>query len=190
MPRSSVFLVLAALLLGTALAAPAATMKGVTMEETLSVEGRTLALQGMGVRKKFIVSVYVGGLYLTTPSRDGVAATAADEPKRISLVFLRDVDGPTVTQAFREGFEANNSKDTLAAVKSRIDLFLSYFEGGVREDQRVDLTYLPEKGTTVSLGGKEAGVIAGVDFMRALWPVWLGPVPPSEDLKKGMLGLN
>ena len=64
------------------------------MEDPLSVDGKTLALQGVGVRKKFILSVYVGGLYLTTPTRDGTAAIAADEPKRLSLVFLREVDGP------------------------------------------------------------------------------------------------
>ena len=139
----------------------------------------------MGVRKKFIISVYVGGLYLTTPTREGGAAIAADEPKRLSLVFLREVDGPTVTKAFREGFEANNSKDTLDAVKSRVDLFLAYFEAGVKEDERVDLTYLPGKGTTVSPRRQGGGRHRGGRFhARPSGPSGWGRSPPRKISKR------
>ena len=46
---------------------------------TVVVDGRTLALQGAGVRKKLVFSVYVGALYLTTATSDGAKAIAADE---------------------------------------------------------------------------------------------------------------
>ena len=49
------------------LAAPAYANKdvaGVDVPDTLSVEGKTLQLNGAGIRKKFVVKVYVGALYV------------------------------------------------------------------------------------------------------------------------------
>jgi hypothetical protein len=48
--------------------------------------------------------------------------------------------------------------------------------------------YLPGKGTTLSAGAKELGVFEGKGFADAVFSIWLGPKPPSDDLKKGMLG--
>jgi hypothetical protein len=36
--------------------------------------------------------------------------------------------------------------------------------------------------------GQVKGVIEGDDFNRAMLRIWLGPKPPSGDLKNGMLG--
>jgi hypothetical protein len=49
------------------------------------------------------------------------------------------------------------------------------------------LTYVPDKGTVVSGGGKET-VIPGKDFADALFTVWLGPDPVDGDLKRKLLG--
>lgn len=50
------------------------------------------------------------------------------------------------------------------------------------------ITYLPGKGTTLSAGSKDLGVFEGKGFADAVFALWLGPKPPSDDLKKGMLG--
>jgi hypothetical protein len=48
--------------------------------------------------------------------------------------------------------------------------------------------YLPGRGTTLHVGGKDLGVFEGKGFADAIFSIWLGATPPSEDLKKGMLG--
>ena len=58
----------------------------------------------------------------------------------------------------------------------------------VKEGSTLTFTYLPGKGTTLHAGNKELGVFAGKGFADAVLSIWLGPKPPSEDLKKGMLG--
>jgi hypothetical protein len=40
----------------------------------------------------------------------------------------------------------------------------------------------------VDADGKVMGTIAGDDFSRALFSIWLGSHPPHADLKAGMLG--
>ena len=182
-------ILIAALFLTTATPLLAAEFKGVTLDDTLTLESSNLTLQGMGIRKKFFISVYVGGLYLTTPTQDAAAAIAADEAKRITMVFKRDVGGEKMVGAFQEGFE-ENAAPLMEAIKDRADTFLALFKPGVKENQRIDLTYQPGKGTSVAFDGKEVGVIEGADFMAACWAIWFGPEPPSSDLKEGMLGID
>ena len=47
---------------------------------------------------------------------------------------------------------------------------------------------MPGTSTTVTVRGKKKGTIAGEDFMRALWAIYLGSAPPNKALKRGMLG--
>jgi hypothetical protein len=177
-------LILSIALPSTALAA---TFKGVEMADKVEIEGQAMTLQGQGLRSKYFFKVYVGGLYLATPTSDAQQAIAADEPKQIVMSFLRDVGGDKMMDAYREGFAAN-APDAMEAIKDRVDTFVGMFNKEVTEGQVIALTYLPGKGTTVAFNGEVAGVIEGSDFMQALWSIWLGPKPPNDDLKEGMLG--
>jgi hypothetical protein len=168
-------------------AALSATLKGVEMKDSLDLDGKKLVLQGLGVRKKFFVSVYVGGLYLTTPTKDAAAALSADEPKRIALSFLREVDAEKIREAFKEGLE-HNSPEALKAIGTKIDSFLALFRSEFREGDLLSVTYTPDGGTVVVKGESVLGRVYGADFMKALFSIWLGKNPPSEDLKKGMMG--
>ena len=49
-------------LLLVTLPAAAGTLADVTLPDTVDVKGQKLALNGMGLRKKFVVKVYVAGL--------------------------------------------------------------------------------------------------------------------------------
>jgi chalcone isomerase-like protein len=159
---------------------------GVNLPETITVEGKTLKLNGAGVRKKAIFKVYVGGLYLENPTRDAAAAVSSDQVKRMQLVLLRGLDKGKITEAISEGFE-KNSKAQMGALKARLDRFNAMIPDLEKGDQ-ILLTYVPGKGTVVAAKGAEKGVIEGKDFADALFAVWLGPNPVQEDLKKELLG--
>ncbi|MCA3011106.1 MAG: chalcone isomerase family protein, partial [Myxococcaceae bacterium] len=91
-------------------AAPALAgeLEGVKMADDVVVEGRALKLNGMGLRRKFIVDVYVAGLYVEHPSRDAAAILAADEARRVELRMSRDLDPATIVEAVRVGFDKNS----------------------------------------------------------------------------------
>jgi len=59
----------------------------------------------------------------------------------------------------------------------------------VKEGDTLTFTYQPGKGTTLQVGNKELGAFAGKGFSEAVFSIFLGPKPPSDDLKKGLLGL-
>jgi hypothetical protein len=167
------------------MAALAGELAGITMPDTLKAGEKTLKLNGLGLRKKAVFKVYVGGLYLESPSKDARAILASDQPKAIRMHFLRDLTKAQLVEAFQEGFEAN-AKDK-PAQKAAFDKMLALVPD-VKEGTTMTFVYLPGKGTTLAAGSKELGVFEGKGFADAVFAIWLGPKPPSEDLKAGMLG--
>ena len=67
----------------------AGEVAGVKMADTVSVEGKTLKLNGMGLRKKVVFKVYVAGLYLETPSPAGEAIMIAGFAALVSYMCFR-----------------------------------------------------------------------------------------------------
>ena len=53
---------------------------------------------------------------------------------------------------------------------------------------RYSLTYIPGKGTTLSLNGVPKGTVDGADFAAALFSIWLGPNPIDSNFKQALLG--
>jgi len=180
---ASVLVVSAVSSFGTA--ALAGELAGITLPDTLKAGEKTLKLNGLGLRKKSVFKVYVGGLYLESPSKDAGAIVTSDQAKAIRMHFLRDLTKAQLVEAFQEGFEAN-VKDG-AARKAAFDKMLALVPD-VKEGTTMTFAYVPGKGTTLSAGTKELGVFEGKGFADAVFSIWLGPKPPSEDLKKGMLG--
>lgn len=169
-------------------AAPLAAgeLAGVRLPDSLSMSGKTLKLNGMGLRKKAIFKVYVGGLYLETGSKNAAAILAADAPKAVTMHFLRDIEREKLVEAYKEGFEAN-AKSQAAAQRANVDKFLGLVTN-VKEGSQFTVAYVPGAGTTVLRDGKPAATFEGKPFADAIFALWLGPNPPSADLQKGMLG--
>ncbi|MEO6325473.1 MAG: chalcone isomerase family protein [Thermoanaerobaculia bacterium] len=173
-------------LLVTASHAEAKDLAGVKMPDTLSVGGKSLVLNGLGLRKKAIFKVYVGGLYLESASKDAPGIVAADTAKAIRMQFLRSIGKDKLIEGFKEGFEGN-AGDKLVTQKANMDKFLA-LTADVKDGDVWTFSYAPGKGTVISHGEKEVGMFEGKEFADALFSIWLGPKPPSDDLKKGMLG--
>ena len=115
----------------------------------------TLKLNGLGLRKKSMFKVYVGGLYLESPSKDAGAILATDQAKAIRMHFLRDLTKTQLVEAFKEGFEAHAKDKT--GQRAAFDKMLALVPD-VRESDTLTLTYLPGKETTLQVGNKELGV--------------------------------
>ena len=182
-------------LLGTALSAAALLLAlpafgkelaGVTMPDTATAGDKAVKLNGVGLRKKAIFKVYVAGLYVEAPSKDAAAILAADAARIVKMQYLRSVDKASITGAFREGFE-NNAKELAAKQKANIDKMIAAVPD-LKDGETMSFTYVPGKGTTLSHNGKDLLSVEGKEFADAVFLLWLGPKPPSDDLKKGLLG--
>jgi hypothetical protein len=169
----------------SAAAVPERAVSGVRMPEVVSVAGRDLRLNGMGMRKMHIFfEVYVVGLYLEKPTNDARAAITTDEAKRIVLVVLRDVSREQFVQAVEKGI-MRNSGPAMPTLRARLDR-LEKALPALQKGNVLEFTYLPGAGTLVRGQGREM-TIPGKDFADALFSVWLGPKPISEALKRQLL---
>jgi hypothetical protein len=174
------------LMLASAPTLGAASLAGASLADTAMVGGKSLVLNGLGVRTEFMVKVYVAGLYLEQKSTDADAIIKTDAPKRIVMHFLHDASKKQLTDAFSESFN-DNSPQAGATTKTGIDKFLGALQPLKVGDEMV-FTYLPATGTTATINGADKVTIPGQAFSQVLLSVWFGPKPPTTSLKKGMLG--
>lgn len=163
----------------------AASLSSVTLPDTATVGGQTVVLNGLGLREKYFIDVYVGGLYLPAKTTDASRAISDDVPKRIVMAFI--YNKVTKDQLCETYYEGLAKQADASALKPKYDTLCGYLQDVVSGDQ-VALDYVPGTGTTVTVKGSPAGTITGADFMRSLWGVYLGAAPPTEKLKRGMLG--
>jgi hypothetical protein len=173
------------LFVATATPVGAAELAGVTLPDSVSVSGKNLVLNGMGLRKKAMMKVYVAGLYLTQKMQGTKTIIASDTERRMVLSFLRDVGKGKICNAWNEGLE-NNSSNVTEELKKKFATLCGYMENTGNGGKLV-FTYVPGTGTLVEANGGNKGTIAGKDFADALFRCWIGANPPSEDFKAGLV---
>ncbi len=168
--------------------ASAIELEGVHLPEQVVVAGRTLHLNGAGVRTKFFFDIYVGALYLERPMHRARAVLDDTGAKHVRMVFLyKEVGREKLVEGWRAGFEKNQSRQAMQALGERLAAFNRMF-GDARRGDEIDFDLLPDGTTRVSVNGRERGRVRGRDFQRALLAVWLGAHPADDDLKRAMLG--
>src|ERR1019366_4316846 len=164
----------------------ASEVSGVNMPANVSVAGRVLRLNGMGVRReKVFFKAYVIALYLEEPSTDARVAIQTDEAKRVVITMLRDVGREMFVQAMEAGIR-RNSAPAMPTLRARLDLLEQAIPDLTKGDV-IDLTWEPGGGTLVRCQGGTM-IIPGKDFGDALFAVWLGPKPFDANLKRKLLG--
>jgi len=163
--------------------ASAGTLAGVTMDDSATVGGQKLVLNGMGLREKFWIDIYVGGLYLPAKTSDAAKAIKDDVPKRIAMEFTYGLSAKQLASTLEDGIGKAGEPEAT----KHVETFSSWMED-VDKGDVILLDYVPGEGTSVTVKGKKKGTLPGTSLMRALFTVYLGPNPPTKALKSGLLG--
>lgn len=181
----TLFTALLALLL--AVPASAGTLAGITLPDKADVAGQSLVLNGMGLRTKLFIKVYVGGLYLPQKEKSAQKVLADDAPRQMVLSFIYDVSKDQMCDAWDEGL-ADNTPNASAEVKKNFKTLCGWMDG-VGKGQKLTLTYVPNEGTHVEVAGKVKGTLPGKPTADAILSTWIGPDPaPGKDFKNAVLG--
>jgi hypothetical protein len=173
----------------SARSAAAAEISGIRLPDQVTVEGKTLKLNGAGLRQATFLkfNVYAAGLYLENSSRDGEAIANSDQPKSIEMVFMREVSAKQMAEAFQEGFEKNCVADC-----ARLKPDIAKLQGLMKDMKKGDAMafhFLPDK-VEVMIRGQRVGSIGDKGFSEQLIRCWIGKNPPNAGLKEGLLGLK
>lgn len=169
----------------------AATLEGVTFPDTYPAAGQTLVLNGMGIRTLtvFNVRAYAAGLYLLQKSGDAQAITASPGPKVILMQFLHAASKSQIEKQYREGEAKNCGHGECApADEGDYERLIAATPAAAVGDT---LTYvLSLRGARVLFNNRVIGEFANPDLARRLLGGFIGDAPPSEDLKRHLLGLD
>jgi hypothetical protein len=160
---------------------------GVNVSPTVSVQQKTLSLNGAGIRKAYsVVKVYVGALYTEkkSVSTDELLKDPGDKLIRMTFV-MKKVEKEKIVDAFSEGLSKNSP-----AVAGTADAktFLSWFTSDFMAGDAVDLSFAADGTVSATHNGKALGTVRNPALARAVLLIWFGEKPADGGLKKGMLG--
>ena len=184
------------LALGTALfafntlAAPV-EIHGVKLEDTAQVHGTQLQLNGAGTRYKFVVKVYVAGLYLAKQVSTPDEVINQPGPKRLIVTMLRTIDSRELGKLLTRGVEDNMGKAAISKLIPgliRMGEIFAAQKNLVAGDQFM-IEWVPGTGTIITVKDVVQGEpFKEPEFFKALMMIWLGSSPADYKLKEALLG--
>jgi hypothetical protein len=177
---------LATALLVPAFAASAGDIDGVQFPDTKQMNGKTLRLNGYGLRTWSLLNIhiYVAGLYLEHPSRDPDEIVQSNEDKLLTFRFERTVDADKARDAWRKGFE-NNCTMPCHLDPTDVARFLADVPA-MHEGDSFELRFAGHM-ATITMNGLELGRIDHPSLADAVLRAFLGPRPGSQQLKQALL---
>lgn len=184
---------MAGLMFGPWLATPAraVVVAGVDYPAQVTVAGKPLALNGAGIRYKFVIKVYTAGLYLGAPAATVDEVLAAPGPKRLQVVMLREINANELGKLFTRGMEDNAPREefsrSIPGTLRLAEIFSQYKK--LQAGDRFGIDWVPGLGTVVNVNGEPQGApIKEPEFFKALLRIWLGERPADHQLKDLLLG--
>jgi hypothetical protein len=166
--------------------AHAAKLGDVQMPDTLQVDGKTLHLNGYGLRKYSIfgIHIYVASLYLEHLSTNPEEIIRSPETKLLSVRFERNVSANAARKAWRIGL-ANNCTAPCHLDPNDVERFLADVPA-MHNGDNYSLLFTRD-GANVTVSGRPIGAISQPQFAKAMLATFLGPKPASARLKRELL---
>lgn len=179
-----------ALASGLGSAARAASLEGLTFDDSVKVGEAELKLNGLGLRSVVFIKAYVGGLYVAEKSASAATLLAAKPPKRLELRLLRDTDAADFKKALVGGMKNNASEADFARLAPRVAELEKMIDAivAVKKGDMVLIDFTAAGVVVLVNGAAKGAAIAGDDFARVLLSIFIGENPVDGKLKKGLLG--
>ncbi len=153
-------------------------------------QGKTLSLNGAGIRKRLVFDVYAIALYLPQRVSQAEEALSAPPPKVVLLEMLRDVSGKDFADALISNLKNNASSQELSQYASAIEQLQQALASQPQNPKgtRVELVESLDGTVAVRRNGQDMlQPIPAPGFFRLLLSIWLGPKPVQDSLKAVLL---
>jgi hypothetical protein len=164
---------------------------GFKIDDTARVANQNLVLNGAGIRYKAIFKVYIGGLYLTEKKSSLVDVAALPTAKRMTILFMRDIDSEQFGNNFVHALKQSLTVDERIKIVDQMlklgDMFSKTPE--FKKSDVLTCDWIPGSGTLIQLNGKKImDVLPDILFYNALLKIWLGDHIAQDSLKRQLLG--
>ena len=169
----------------------AVDVAGVKFDDTATVAGQTLKLNGAGLRTKVVFKVYALGLYLQDKKTSVADVLAAPGARRVHIHVLRELTSEEFGKAFMAGLNDNTDAAERGKIVPQTKQFGEMFASfpGLKKGDVLTVDWIPNSGTQCYLNGKPVGaVLPDQAFYNAILRIWLGDKPVDSSLKPQLLG--
>jgi hypothetical protein len=175
----------ATLLSSVATSADPVRIEKASFARELDVTGARLVLEGAGLfRWKYFLKVYAAAHYVGEDAK-GLDADA-DVPRRLEIAYFVGISGKDFGMAADELLGDALTPEQLAPLRERLaQLHRAYVD--VKPGDRYALTYVPGRGTELSLNGRPLVLVEGADFARSYFGIWIGRRPIDAGLRDALL---
>jgi len=192
--------ILSALVLGCTLTASwaAVDVQGVSLDETVTVGGQQLVLNGAGYRKRGYFKVDVTAVYAQAKYTTLEALEKAPGAKRLELAMLQDISGSQASKYFLIDFEASATPQEFAQLINEVSEVGAVYSAlpKIKKGDVINLDVVPGKGLIASLNGNIIQVrgapmnyINNELLARIMLRMYVGGKTPQE-LRDNLLGLS
>jgi hypothetical protein len=170
----------------TCVSAQAVELDGVQVPDMLQVGGKTLHLNGCGVRTYSIlgIHIYAASLYVEHLSTDPNEIIQSSETKLLSIRFEHAVSADQARHAWRTALQSNCIAPCHLDPQD-VETFLSRVPA-MRPGEYFYLVF-SQNTATVSANGAQIGVISQRQFANAVLATFIGPHPASPTLRQELL---
>jgi hypothetical protein len=166
--------------------AQAVELDGAQVPDTIQVGGKTLYLNGYGIRTWSIlrIHIYAASLYVEHLSTDPNEIIESPETKLLSVRFARAISAGQAREAWRKAL-ANNCVAPCHLDPQDVESFLAQVPA-MTPGEYFHLQF-SRNTATVSADGQQIGVISRPQFANAVLATFLGPHPASPALRHELL---
>ena len=131
------------------------TIEGVNLPAKLEASSTELVLNGGGLREKYFLDLYVGGLYLKSKSTNADAIIKADEPMAIRIeIVSKLIDSNKMIDAIEDGMK-NSTGGKTEELSKEIAEFKDAFSEAIVIGDIYNIVYVPNEGVTVYKNDKQ-----------------------------------
>jgi len=191
---------LSALVLGCAVTGAWATIdvSGVPLEDTVTVGGQQLHLNGAGYRKRGYFKIDVTALYLQQKATTLDAVENAPGAKRLQLVIQQDLTGSQASRYFLIDFEASATPAEFAKLITEVSQVGDIYSAlpKIKKGDVVTMDWIPGKGLIATLNGNNLTPHGATSpymnselLAKVMLRMYIGGKTPAE-LHDNLLGVS
>jgi len=136
---------------------------------------------GVATRTKFFSNLYSIAHYMenaaTIPYSSDIWKQIFQDTlaKQLTLVWISTANSKSVNEAYKETFKTTLSQTQLRKLRAEINQFLAIAAKSVSPNDRHVFRWIPGGTLEIEINGEKAGTIQSIEFLNALWGIWLGP---------------
>ena len=155
----------------------------------VEIDGLTLTRNGVGLCEWgfFEINLYHAALWLEVPCSNPEAILASGGVKHLELEFCRKLSKKQMRKAYQESFKVNATEAEKTKYAAAMNQFLDALKRQ-KKKTRLSMTHLPGRGLILKQGTETLGPIGDDGFANLLFRLYVGPKPPTKQLRRQLLG--